>query len=149
EMFSDSELVVDTKRAVSQERMATMAVLDRLLEICTRSLHLKLGFSSLHEFCVSELQYSDGGAHRRIHAMWLCVDLPKARQAICSGSLSLTTAAGLQNFFRKDSNKDLSVQAKEELLSKVQGKSKPECDRIFNPDQLGTVIRFMADDETI
>ena len=148
-MFSDAELVDDTKRAVSLERLSTMAVLDRRREIFSRSLHLSLGFTSLHEICVAELHYSDGATHRRIGAMGLCKGLPNARQALCAGSLSLTNAASLQNFFKKDENRGLTVVDKEKVLGQVNGKSKAECDRIFNPEQTGTVVRFLPDDETI
>ena len=65
--FSDRELVADTKKCVEREREATLAVLERLREIRRRQLHLEIGYSSLHEFCVVELGYSDGAAYRRIH----------------------------------------------------------------------------------
>ena len=149
QMFSDIELVADTKRAVSEERRAMLAVLDRLREIHLRSLHLALAFSSLHEFCVEELQMSDGAAHRRIHAMWLCGDLPMAKQAIADGSLSLSTAAILQNFFKSDENTCSTNEEKEALLERVKGKSKTECDRILHPNRTGTTIRFLADDDTM
>src|ERR1017187_8643064 len=113
QMLTVVELVADTKRAVSEERRAMLAVLDRLREIYVRSLHLQLPFSSLHEFCVEELQMSDGAAHRRIHAMWLCGDLPKAKEAIADGSLSLSTATILQKYFKSDENTCSSVEEKE------------------------------------
>src|SRR5471030_2383407 len=104
EMFSDAELVVDTKRAVGVERNSMLAVIDRLQEVRVRSLHLKLGFASLHEFCVEELKYSDGAAHRRISAMRLCEELPKAKVALSEGDLSLTNAASLQGFLQTSEN---------------------------------------------
>ncbi|MBI3556595.1 MAG: HNH endonuclease [Deltaproteobacteria bacterium] len=149
EYFSDAELVADTVRAVGAERQATLAVIDRLREIQARSLHLKLGFSSLHVFCVEELKYSRGAAHRRVSALWLCDELPNAEKAIAEGALSLTTAASLQNFLKNDKNAPLTMEGKEELLEKVQGKSKSQCDAIFNPEKKGTVIRFLADEETM
>ena len=149
QMFSDIALVADTKRAVTEERRAMLAVLDRLREIHSRSVHLHLAFSSLHEFCVEELQMSDGAAHRRIHAMWLCGDLPKAKQAIADGSLSLSTAAILQKFFKSDENTCSTIEEKEAMLERVKGKSKADCDRILHPNRVGTTIRFLADDDTI
>lgn len=149
QMFSDAELVADTKRAVSDERQAMLAVLDRLREIHSRSVHLQMAFSSLHEFCVVELKYSDGAAHRRIHGMWLSTDLPKAKEAIADGSLSLSTAAILRKYFRSDENTCSTLEEKEALLERVKGKSKTECERILYPKRTGTPIRFMADDETM
>lgn len=80
--LSDAQLVADTKRVVHEERQATLAVMDRLREIYSRSLHLSMGFSSLHEFAVVELGLSDGSAHRRIQSMRLCEVLPKAKEAL-------------------------------------------------------------------
>src|SRR4051812_39131698 len=97
EMFSNAELVEDTKRSVKAERRATLAVIERLEEIVRRKLHLSIGYGSLHEFCVVELKYSDGAAYRRIQAMRLCEELPQAREALSDGKLSLCTAATLQN----------------------------------------------------
>ena len=150
--FSDAQLVTDTKRAVGEERqaiLAVLAVLERLREIQTRSVHLTMGFPSLHEFCVKELHYSDGAAHRRIQAMRLVIDLPKAKDAIADGSLSLSTATSLQKYFKSDENTCSTIKEKEEVLDQVKGKSKAECDRILKPKQTGTMIRFLADDETM
>ena len=148
-MFSDAKLVVDTKRVVAEERRAMLAVLDRLREIHSRSVHLAMAFSSLHEFCVEELRMSDGAAHRRIHAMWLCGDVPKAKQAIADGSLSLSTASILQKFFKSDENTCSTIEEKEAMLERVKGKSKTDCGRILNPNRTGTTVRFLADDDTI
>src|SRR5271155_2926573 len=87
--LSQYELIVDTKACVLKERRATMAVLERLREIVRREAHLKMGYSSLHEFCVVELSYSDGAAYRRIKAMKLCEELSEAKDSNESGALSL------------------------------------------------------------
>ena len=91
---------------------------------------------------------SDGGAHRRIQSMRLSTDLPEARQALSLGMLSLSAAASLQNYFRKN-KKTLTLEDKQKLLREVQGKSKSECERILYPQQSGTMLRFLADEETV
>src|SRR5690242_18093333 len=96
--YSDHELIKATKSRVGDERAATSDILEFLSEIQKRLLFASTGFSSLHEFCVRELGYSDGAAYRRISAMKLSRDLPVAKSAIEDGKLSLTTASTLQSF---------------------------------------------------
>ena len=65
-------------------------------EIEARGLYLERGFSSLFDYAVRELGYSDAAAARRIGAMRLCADQPDAREGLRDGSLTLSAAAELQ-----------------------------------------------------
>ena len=65
-------------------------------EIEARGLYLERGFSSLFDYAVRELGYSDAAAARRIGAMRLCADQPHARERLRDGSLTLSAAAELQ-----------------------------------------------------
>jgi len=50
-------LIKQTHETVKQEKMHTMVLLQHLLEIENRGLHLELGFSNLHNFLVVEFKY--------------------------------------------------------------------------------------------
>jgi len=50
---------------------------------------------------------------------------------------------------RRQSDQYRTTEDREALLVKLEGKSKRECERILNPDQTGTPIRFLADDQTL
>ncbi len=65
-----------------------------MAEIDARGLYLERGFSSLFDYAVRELGYSDAAAARRIGAMRLCADQPHAREGLRDGSLTLSAAAG-------------------------------------------------------
>ena len=65
-------------------------------EIEARGLYLERGFSSLFDYTVRELGYSDAAAARRIGAMRLCADQPDAQEGLRDGSLTLSAAAELQ-----------------------------------------------------
>ena len=67
-----------------------------MTEIEARGLYLQRGFSSLFDYAVRELGYSDAAAARRIGAMRLCADQPDAREGLRDGSLTLSAAAELQ-----------------------------------------------------
>ncbi len=95
----DQVLLAHTKSLVLHEQALQLAVLDHLREIHARHLHLRLGFSSLFDYAVRELGYSEGAAWRRIKAMRLCSETAGSRELLQDGSLTLSAAAQLQNTF--------------------------------------------------
>ena len=95
----DQVLLVHTRSLVLHEQALQLAVLDHLREIYARHLHLRLGFSSLFDYAVRELGYSEGAAWRRIKAMRLCSETAGTRERLQDGSLSLSAAAQVQNTF--------------------------------------------------
>ena len=95
----DQVLLAHTRSLVLHEQALQLAVLDHLSEIQTRHLHLRLGFSSLFDYAVRELGYSEGAAWRRIKAMRLCSETAGSRERLQDGSLTLSAAAQLQNTF--------------------------------------------------
>ena len=94
--LSDRELLRETRNLVRHERHLQGAVIDHLAEIDARGLYLERGFSSLFDYAVRELGYSDAAAARRIGAMRLCADQADAREGLRDGSLTLSAAAELQ-----------------------------------------------------
>ena len=104
--LNDQELWLNTKNLAQKERHLTTQVLEHLSEIENRKLYLKKGFSSLFEYTVKELGYSEGSAYRRIKAMKLCKEVPEAQSKIKSGKLNISVASQLQTFFEKQNKKD-------------------------------------------
>ena len=94
--LSDRELLRETSNLVRHERHLQGAIIDHLAEIEARGLYLQRGFSSLFDYAVRELGYSDAAAARRIGVMRLCADQPDAREGLREGSLTLSAAAELQ-----------------------------------------------------
>ena len=94
--LSDRELLRQISSLVRHERHLLGAVIDHLAEIDARRLYLQRGCSSLFDYAVRELGYSDPAAARRIGAVRLCADQPDARERLRDGSLTLSAAAELQ-----------------------------------------------------
>ena len=94
--LSDRELLRETRNLVRHERHLQGAIIDHLAEIEARGLYMERSFSSLFDYAVRELGYSDAAAARRIGAMRLCADAPQAREGLRDGSLTLSAAAELQ-----------------------------------------------------
>ena len=95
-VLSDRELLRQTSTLVHHERHLQGAIIDHLAEIEARRLFLRRGCSSLFDYAVRELGYSDAAAGRRLGAVRLCADQPGARERLRDGSLTLSAAAELQ-----------------------------------------------------
>ena len=122
--LNNEELLSRTKLLVQKERDIHIQVLHHLAEIDSRKLYFKQGFSSLFDYAVRELGYSEGAAYRRIKAMKLCQDLPGTTSRLQSGRLSLSTAFQLQVFFEKQNKK--AKEEKKQLKSFRQRASESE-----------------------
>ncbi|MBK9294054.1 MAG: hypothetical protein IPM57_06350 [Oligoflexia bacterium] len=130
--LSKSDLILELKNLVLEERKLLSLVLDYLLEVQTRRLYLEMGYPSLFEFCVKELQYSESAAQRRISAMRLMRDIPEVKTKIESGNLNLTTLAQAAMFIGQEkrvNQKSYNINQKRELLVKLENKSKKECEK--------------------
>ena len=110
----DQVLLAHTRSLVLHEQTLQLAVLDHLREIQKRHLHLRLGCSSLFDYAVRELGYSEGAAWRRIKAMRLCSETTGSRERLQDGSLTLSAAAQLQDTF--DLQQRTATAAAPELL---------------------------------
>ena len=103
--LSDQRLLQRIKELSAVEQHLKVVVIDHLRELERRRLYLSLGFSSLFEYAVRELGYSDAAAWRRIKAMRLCVEVKGARGRIQDGTLTLNAAAELQHAFERQKRK--------------------------------------------
>ena len=105
--LSDRELLRQTRDMARLERHLQATIIDHLTEIDARSLYLHRGYSSLFDYAVRELGYSDGAAGRRIAAMRLCAEHAGTRERLRDGSLSLSAAAELQWAFDRQRRRSI------------------------------------------
>ncbi len=164
--LSDSELLVQTKKAVTHERESTNFVLDHLREVEQRYLYAKLKYSSMFEYCTKELKYCNASAQLRIDAMRLSKDVPELKESLQNDSLNLSVIGTVQKFMRHEKakyKKRYSPEQKRALLKQVEKKSKLETEqfftgispefipsekkRVLSPTQ--TEIRLVADPELL
>ena len=97
--LGDQQLLDQTKRLAANQRCLEVHILDHLDEIDRRGLALRRGFSSLFDYAVRELRFTDAAAQRRIQAMRLCRRHGWVRASLQSGELSMTAAAQLETTF--------------------------------------------------
>jgi len=110
----DHVLLARTRQLVDRERHLHVEIVDHLREIEDRDLHLARGFSTLFDYAVNELGYSNGAAWRRTLAMRLCRRMPDVRERLRNGSLTLSTAAQLQSAFERQERKRRRAWAQQE-----------------------------------
>ena len=103
--LSDDRLLERTKELSRIEHHLEVVVIDHLREIQKRRLYLRRGFSSLFDYAVRELGYSDAAAWRRIKAMRLCADVEGVRERLQNGTMTLNAAAQLQHAFDRQERK--------------------------------------------
>jgi hypothetical protein len=165
ENLSNAELHRSAIRVAREEQELAIQVLDHLREVARRRLYSQLGFSSLFDYTVRALKFSEPAAAQRVQALRLTEAVPQARLDLESGKLSLSSAAAVQRFIRKEEKTvELCVQEKAALVSAVSGKSSREAEKILlqrskNPDahrlresekpvsETRTELRFFGDPE--
>ena len=97
--LGDQQLLEQARRLAANQRCLEVHILDHLDEIDRRGLALRRGFSSLFDYAVRELRFSDAAAQRRIQAMRLCRRHGWVQACLQSGELSMTAAAQLETTF--------------------------------------------------
>jgi len=127
---SDNELIFDLKNLVQEERELLTTILRYLKEVEIRKIYLQMGYSSMFAYLTEELCYSESAAQRRIQAMRLLKDLPEIEAKIETGEISLSVAAAVQSYFKKEEKKSpLKKDEKLELINDLSGTSARECER--------------------
>ena len=107
--LSDQRLLERTKELAGIEHQINVVVIDHLRELERRRLYLTIGFSSLFDYAVHELGYSDAAAWRRIKAMRLCAGVEGTRERLRDGSLTMAAAAELQHAFDRQERKQAGL----------------------------------------
>jgi len=120
--YSDEKLVVETAKAIQNEKKTIHLVLLHLKEMDRRMLYLEYGFETLKDYCMEEFNHTAGEANYRISAMKFMRGSKKIERQIESGELPLTMAVvGWQHILKDDQS--FSVKNKEEISSKIMGKT--------------------------
>lgn len=122
--LTDKILLIETKNLAHSERDVTIKILHHLKEIDRRKLYADCKCTSLFDYCVRVLGYSEGSAQRRIVAARTLAEIPSIEQKIEKGLLTLTNISQVNQHF-KDSPTSLKV----ELLGKVEGLTKKACEK--------------------
>lgn len=117
------ELIAGLEALVRGSNQLTADLLEHLAEIEQRMIHLELGFSSLHGYCVHGLRMSEGAAGRRVIAARLCRTFPDALELVASGQLHLSALCSL--------SEHLTPENAGELFAACSGKARRHVEEIL------------------
>lgn len=126
--LTHDELHSHTVSAATDEKNATLKLLEYLAEVDRRRLYAIRGYSSLWLYVHRELNYSEAQASERIAAMRLMVRVPEVREEMEANRLTLTAAAKLSSHVRREQNDELQTLV---LLDAIQGKSTRDVERVL------------------
>lgn len=130
--MKNEDLLLAVRALVKEERRVTRAILEHINEVERRRLFAELGFSSIFDWLVKDLGYSESAAYRRMQAARVLRAVPEAAAKIESGALALTTLSKVQTLIRADEKRTglkLSPEAKSEIVAKVEGCSSRETEK--------------------
>lgn len=120
------------EKAVIAEKQYTLTVLRHLQEIEQRKAFAELGYSSLYDYCLYKLKYSEMEAINRINAMRLMRIDPKIEEKIESKELSLTAANKIHSFARKAKPKKRTLM---KIINESAGKSSKQVNAIIEREK--------------
>ncbi len=108
--MSNKGLLDGVLEAVRVEKRSTARVLEYLVEIDTRRLWLGEGYSSLHDFCVRHLNYSEGEAGRRIQAARCSAQIQEIQPLLERNEISLSGVSLIAPYVTKSNAAVLLTQ---------------------------------------
>jgi hypothetical protein len=121
--LSNEDVENGLKGLIVRERKMLHLILDYILEVERRKIHLLKGYSSLFQYLIKEMGYSAGSAQRRIEAIYLMKQTPEVGAKIEDGSLNLSQIGLLAQAVKQkqsETGEKVEVQIKSEILDKVQ-----------------------------
>jgi hypothetical protein len=108
------------------EKRITSEILDKLQAIEDCRGYLSLGYSSLFDYLVRGLQYSEATAYQRQACVRLAREVPEIKEKIDQGALSLSAVTTVYKHIRKS-----PIAEKRQALQKIEHKSTREVKRLF------------------
>jgi hypothetical protein len=128
--LTDETLASDLDFLVVQEKQLLTKVLHHLREFDRRRLFSALGYTSLFDYAVRKLGYSEDQAYRRIAAMRLMKDMPGLDRELETGRLTLTHIGIAQAAFKREreAGNAFSIEEKAETLKSIAGLSTREAE---------------------
>jgi 5-methylcytosine-specific restriction endonuclease McrA len=137
--LTDESLHNGAQKFALAEQEALINLLRHLLEIDRRRLFSTFKCGSLFEYVVSELNYPEDRAVRRISAMRLLRDVPEIEKQVTDGDLSLTNIVMAQTLFAKErkAGNEYTSEQKIKVLSSLENQSTREAKKIIreiNPE---------------
>lgn len=112
----------------AKEKQITSQILSKLQEVEDHRVYLQMGYSSLFDYLVRGLGYSETTAYQRQACLRLTKEVPEIKEKLDHGTLSVSAVTAVYKHIRKQ-----STSKKREVLMKIENKSSREVKRMFAP----------------
>ena len=80
--LSDHQLLASARQLARQERFLNTTIIDHLYEIAARKLYVRAGCSSLFDYAVRELGFSEGAAFSLRVSTGRCYTVPTLANSV-------------------------------------------------------------------
>jgi hypothetical protein len=117
---SDDELLRSVSLMVGNERKNLARMVAHLAEVGERRLHLKIGCSSLFDYCLRRLGFSEGEAFRRMTAARLARRFPVIFELLADGDIHLCALCELRDVLTQDNHRTLLAEASRKTKIQVK-----------------------------
>ncbi len=130
----DQSLWSSAMKSASNERAALTNLLHHLVEIERRRLFSKYKFTSMFDYVVRGLKYSEAEAGLRISAMRLLRDISEIEGKVADGSLSITNLRLAQKMFATElkNGRNMDKSAKMEVLDQLLNLSTRQAEKVVH-----------------
>jgi hypothetical protein len=91
--LGNAQLLVDLKKLVKRDGVLEADLISHLGEVEARRLHLEQGCSSMFDYCVRVLRFSESVAYKRIGVARVARKFPSVAEAVAQGELHLSAAS--------------------------------------------------------
>jgi len=125
-LLTDSELAEALLKLTGDERAVTLAILHDLNELERRGIFREAGYSSLFDYCIRKLRYSESSAGRRIAAARALLINPELEELFRHGSVTLCTIATAAKSIRNNTT----------AVAEICNKSKREVEALVRTEEL-------------
>ena len=132
--ISNEDLTNRLTKLVQTERKITHLILECINEIEIRKIHLKQGYSSMFDYLIRKVGYTQASAQRRIDGARLLRQIPEMSESIEKGEIHLSQVSLLQKTVReveKQQNRKVSTLEKREVLAKINSKNSQQTEVIL------------------
>jgi hypothetical protein len=109
-----------------KEKRITSEILEKLQLMENCKDYLKMGHSSLFDYLVRGLSYSEATAYQRMACVRLAREVPEIKEKIDRGVLSLSAVTAAYKHIRKQ-----PFEEKRKALKKIENKSTREVKKLF------------------
>ncbi len=121
--LSNTELLAAIPKLVRAERACAAEVIEHLVVVEARGLHLEQACHSLTSFCIERLGYSEDEASKRARVARLVRRFPRALDELRSGAIHLSGLALLAPY--------VTEQNCDELFTQARGQAKRAIERFL------------------